>query len=125
MTAERGLALTRPVIGIENRTATEVFDIMSDRIRAYLTATESAARLTEAQMRALSRMESGNEVWTTGGLNSCAFWYTGAPEKAPRLDTLHVLERKGFIRDHETERWKGRKYRITEAGRRALSESRP
>lgn len=27
--------LTRPIIGIENRTAQEVFDIMCDRFRAY------------------------------------------------------------------------------------------
>lgn len=34
MTPEQKEALTRPIIGIENRTALEVFDIMSDRIRA-------------------------------------------------------------------------------------------
>lgn len=32
------LDLTRPIIGIENRTAQEVFDIMSDRIRAHISA---------------------------------------------------------------------------------------
>lgn len=31
--------LTRPIIGIENRTAQEVFDIMADRVRRALRAT--------------------------------------------------------------------------------------
>jgi hypothetical protein len=31
-------ALTRPIIGIENRTAGEVFDIMCDRIRGKLSS---------------------------------------------------------------------------------------
>ncbi|MBT0778028.1 hypothetical protein [Paracoccus sp. pheM1] len=35
--------LTRPIIGIENRTAQEVFDIMSDRIRAALRALKGGA----------------------------------------------------------------------------------
>jgi hypothetical protein len=30
--------LTRPIIGIENRTAQEAFDIMADRIRGALSA---------------------------------------------------------------------------------------
>lgn len=34
--AERLTLLTRPIIGIENRTPLEVFDIMADRIRATL-----------------------------------------------------------------------------------------
>lgn len=34
--AERLTRLTRPIIGIENRTPLEVFDIMADRIRAAL-----------------------------------------------------------------------------------------
>lgn len=47
--------LMRPIAGIENRTAQEVFDIMSDRFRAHLTALASGsgdhaelARLAEA-----------------------------------------------------------------------------
>lgn len=36
-------SLTRPVVGIENRTAQEVFDIMSDRFRAHLTALASGS----------------------------------------------------------------------------------
>lgn len=35
--------LTRPIVGIENRTAHEVFDIMSDRFRAHLTDLASRA----------------------------------------------------------------------------------
>jgi len=34
------VGLTRPIVGIENRTAQEVFDIMSDRIRLALLARE-------------------------------------------------------------------------------------
>lgn len=34
--------LTRPIIGIENRTAQEAFDIMADRIRSRLAALASA-----------------------------------------------------------------------------------
>ena len=40
--------LTRPIIGIENRTAQEVFDMMSDRARAALTQGESRHKAAPA-----------------------------------------------------------------------------
>lgn len=42
--------LTRPIIGIENRTAQEVFDIMCDRLRAEL-GNEEAPRYTTRRLR--------------------------------------------------------------------------
>lgn len=44
---ERLTGLTRPVIGIENRTAQEVFDIMCDRIKALSSLEASPAPVSE------------------------------------------------------------------------------
>lgn len=48
--------LTRPIIGIENRTAQEAFDIMADRIRSRLAALASAPAGDWVQI-------DGNEIW--------------------------------------------------------------
>ena len=47
------LALTRPIVGIENRTAQEVFDIMCDRFRL-------AALVAALSANSQSRQAEGN-----------------------------------------------------------------
>ncbi|PZR89771.1 MAG: hypothetical protein DI537_20420 [Stutzerimonas stutzeri] len=77
--------------------------------------------LTKAQFLALDRMATGDEVWTTPGPSASTFWYGKLSDRAPSHATLHALWRKGFIKDHETERGRGHRYGITDAGRAALS----
>jgi hypothetical protein len=52
-------ALVRPIIGIENRTAQEVFDIMSDRIRSALEPAPSAAEIREAALEEAAKQQEG------------------------------------------------------------------
>ena len=54
------LDLTRPIIGIENRTAQEVFDIMCDRIRSRLSAS------IPAEIEAVLK-----EAWALGRRSYC------------------------------------------------------
>jgi hypothetical protein len=77
-------------------------------------------RLSEAQRRVLSRMANGEEVWTTGGGNSHAFWHNNLRDRAPSSATLFVLQKNGWIANYY-EPLSGKKYRITPAGRAALS----
>lgn len=62
--------LTRPIIGIENRTAQEVFDIMSDRFRRL--SASGAGRVSEQALRDLldyvDRNTCTHEEVTRGGL---------------------------------------------------------
>jgi hypothetical protein len=46
----------RPIVGVENRTAQEVFDIMCDRIRAALEAAERRAGEAEAALEELTQI---------------------------------------------------------------------
>lgn len=50
-------SLTRPIIGIEDRTAQEVFDIMCDRIAAWNRRPSTADRGGEVEVRALEWRE--------------------------------------------------------------------
>lgn len=45
--------MVRPIIGIENRTAQEAFDIMCDRILSRLTRSVRTSDLTEEEVKAI------------------------------------------------------------------------
>lgn len=81
-------------------------------------------KLTEPQYRTLARMSDGEEVWTTGGMNSSAFWHNDMCAKPPSHATLHALSRASLIENYETALGHGGKYRITPAGRQALATSK-
>lgn len=80
-------------------------------------------KLTEAQTRILSRMDSGDEVWTTGGGDPSAFWHGNLSDRRPSFASLHVLQKTGFIANYDA-RTSGKKYRITASGRAHLSSGR-
>jgi hypothetical protein len=77
-------------------------------------------RLTEAQRRALERMARGDEVWTISGRHPHTFWKGAIAQRAPSFATLHALNKAGAIEEFERD-FTGVKYRITPAGRAALS----
>lgn len=78
-------------------------------------------KLTKAQRAVLERMAKGDEVWTTSSLlRPTAFWYQRIEARRPSLSTIHALARTGAIEDYDTVRRTGHKYRITDAGRKAL-----
>lgn len=81
-------------------------------------------RLTQAQLLTLSRMTQGGEVWTTGGLNSHAFWHNDIAARAPTHATLAALARAKLIEDRETVAGVGKKYQIADLGREALAAAR-
>ena len=95
--------LTRPIIGIENRTAQEVFDIMADRIR--LSRTPSHGRVSDSEDGRLREAadacfiaaepvpapedldEDDNPLWTAevqtvGGWSVAATVWGASPEQA-------------------------------------------
>ena len=83
-TGVTGEELTRPIIGIENRTAQEVFDIMCDRFRRD--AARQSAGVTEAQaQRALSAVDA----IVAEGTSDNPLGY-GPPYKAP----WHIIDRR-------------------------------
>lgn len=60
--------LVRPIIGIENRTAQEVFDIMADRFRHALTASnDRVAELERERDEALATMRRATEAMVESG----------------------------------------------------------
>jgi hypothetical protein len=77
-------------------------------------------KLTEAQRRVLERMASGDEVWTISGRNSHTFWYNALRDRSPSFPTIHKLQKSRLIEDYQRD-FTGGKYRITPAGRAALS----
>ncbi len=73
--------LTRPIVGIENRTAQEVFDIMAARIRrsALSPGSTGETEVTEAMV------EAGHETaraWTDRYMDGSEFvnWQQGLPD---------------------------------------------
>lgn len=79
-------------------------------------------KLTKAQRRTLERMASGDEVMRFPFSNSST-WKSGhVAERAPGIDTLSNLRKRRLIK--RTDVAAGTiTYAITEAGRKALSES--
>lgn len=76
-------------------------------------------KLTKAQISVLDRMRAGDEVWTTSGRKPSAFWHSNLIDKPPGWSTLHVLERRGLIRNYAPD-FTGRKYAVTLTGLEAL-----
>lgn len=83
--------LTRPIVGIENRTAHEVFDIMSDRFRAHLTALASGSG-DHAELARDLRAFEGSDGLGNGDFTVCEF-------AADALETL--LAENAALRDSE------------------------
>lgn len=77
--------------------------------------------LSPAQLSTLRRMGSGDEVWTTGGGNPSAFWHGNLRDRAPGFPTLLQLRKQHLIENYDHDVGSGCKYRITDAGRAALS----
>jgi len=71
-------AMTRPIIGIERRTAQEVFDIMCDRFRSYLEASGEPVALEWLEMpkRLILLMLNGKEVGRVWYFYDCAYGHT-------------------------------------------------
>lgn len=59
---EQREGLTRPIIGIENRTAQEVFDIMCDRIVRRLAAEQTRASTPAVDREAVARVNDPQGV---------------------------------------------------------------
>lgn len=81
------------------------------------------AKLTEAQRRVLARMATGDEVWTVTGRSSSTFWHGNMTDRSPSFPTLHAMWKAGVIESYEGRG--GNKYRISEAGRAALTAQEP
>ena len=67
--------LTRPIIGIENRTAQEVFDIMCDRIRSALVsvpAVPDAGEETERKLATVVAPDNGTVEEVFAAILQCA-----------------------------------------------------
>lgn len=77
-------------------------------------------KLTEAQRRVLERMAQGDEVWTVTGRNPSTFWHSNLADRSPSFATLHALWKAKAVDDHG-KGVTGNKYRITDAGRAALT----
>lgn len=97
------IELTRPIIGIENRTAQEAFDIMADRIRS---AWRTEGRESRASGEAQPVGEAGEMPGSNGGFTLAAFKASDVPVgtklyTAPREAWKPDREAVARIADHE------------------------
>jgi hypothetical protein len=63
--------LTRPIIGIENRTPLEVFDIMCDRIRGQSQHTSMEGEIERLRGALKPFAEADFSVWTANIFANC------------------------------------------------------
>lgn len=79
--------LTRPIIGIENRTADEVFDIMADRIRAALSASgleplQARVKVLEGALEPFAAQKTIDEIMKG---DEPPEWVNATPERRIEL----------------------------------------
>lgn len=85
------------------------------REAAYL-----AVKLSAAQRKMLERFSEGDEVWATSGREPSAFWHSKM--ESAHFSTVYALQDRKLIYAYEHD-YSGRKWRITDSGRKALAEA--
>jgi hypothetical protein len=97
---EAAEGLTRPIIGIENRTAQEAFDIMADRFRSFTRATRPIAVCVASDRRKLTPeylAMSPLEKWETLTLHGLLG--TDEPWISDMRETLRATQPEAALRE--------------------------